>query len=483
MVDDASDQQEAKERYLSYRSFRLMKELGIKRSEARQRAIEELRGDFDRDWLEFVKTMQPKLEVKNHNWFSSKGVDLASIWITPVMLKKSIVDATDPIRYLLKSNGLHDYANQLQGIDNRVFLPVIFLDSTISTRKMSLYRPETKNGDPRLWPGLMAKFCKAGDEVGLAVIHETCVLFNLSLCDYEKVLSGQVEGKTELEQKVLTFLRAEGEERFSEVAKELLQKLRELVGQALEGPKPKEESSSKRDTDVGMAVEKALGVPPNSRARPDYRGIELKSWRDKGGKSKENRHALFTQVPDWTRSNVKSIRDFVQKVGYPVSKQAKLNEIPEAKRATARELRCTVCSTKLNSQRLALRVEADDLIEFQQISEKVRDDLLLWPGELLRDRLATKHPETFWIACKSQKREDGREVFFVEKIRYTRRPMVAQFLSLIEQGVVTLDHMIGYRKGKLSEKGPSFKIYETDLSRIFPENIEIDLREPLSTKR
>lgn len=473
-------QQEARRRVLAYRAFREMKRLGISKTEAERLVADDMRaeqaGNPDIDWGEMLECMQPVQEVRNHQFFTANGVDLASLWVTPVMLKKSIADATEPIRYLLDECGIHDYETQKQGPENKVKQPVIFVrDVGIDTKKMSLYRPRTKMGDPRIWPERMGDFCEPGDEVALAVICGVCVLFNLSRYDYAEAFQRLRLFKTEKEREVVAYFKGNDEGRFSDVAKDLLAQLRDLTGTPLEGPEPKAGSSSKRDTDVGMAVEKALGIPANSKRTPDYHGIELKAWRRAKVAGRENRHALFCQVPNWDESKVKSIREFVAICGYPVRDENERKAIDASKRASAKELRCTVSAVTINSQSLVLRVDGDKLIECQ-MEDGEYQDLLVWLGKDLRSRLAEKHPETFWISCRSERRQqDGREVFYVEKVHYTRRPMVAQFLSLIEQGVITVDHMIGYRKGQLSERGPSFKIKEKHLSLIFPENIEITL--------
>lgn len=472
-------QQEAMRRVLSYRAFRLMKREGISKERANAQVVEQLRGDFDLDWESLAQHLQPDLEAKNHKFLSTNGVDLASIWVTPVMVKKSITDATEPIRFLLKSTGIHDYTTQAQGQEAAVRCPVVFIDTELTTRKISFYRPKTKKGDPRLWPERMGRFCEPGDEVGLAVVKGICVVLNLSKYDYQSILSQPHSWKTSEEQIVLGFLTGDGVARLSESAQKLLLLLKGLVGTPLTGWDPKT-SGQKRDTDVGMAVEKALGIPPNAKKTPDFHGIELKSWRNNGGRDK-NRHTLFCQVPDWTRTKERSgigrTWDFVQRVGYPVRDSVEMEKIPPEERKIAKELRCTVQAGSFNSQHLSLKVNDDEVIEFQMRDGAPEEDLLVWTGEKLRERLRKKHPETFWISCRTSKSEGGREVFFVEKVTYTRSPLVAQFLSLIEQGVVSLDHMIGYRGGAISERGPAFKIWGKDLSSIFPAPIEINLLE------
>ena len=470
------EQRTAMQRVLSYRAFRLMKKEGLPKQIAEERVIEDLRGDYDRNWVALDAKKRPETEERNHTFFTNKGIDIASIWVTPVMLKKSIADANNAVRFLLKQESIHDYDSQAQGTENRILKDVIYVtDKGFLAKKISFYRPMTKQGDPRFWPYQMGQFCSPGDELGLAVIDGVCVLFNLSKIDYHKLLQDTeaMEVQTPVQKAILNFLV--DNLGLTPVANELLQRIKDFVGVPLLAPEAKSDSKKKRDTDVGMAVEMALGIPANSKKTPDYKGIELKAWRQKGGR-RDNRHTLFCQVPNWHLSPCKSIREFVKLVGYPVRDTSELQKIPLAEQKEAKELRCTVSTKVVNSQKLVLRVDNDQVIEFKD--ENQMTDLLVWDGDLLRRRLAEKHPETFWISCRSIKAANSKEEFLVEKIHYTRKPLIAQFLSTIEEGLVTLDHMIGYRDGALSERGPAFKIHEHDLNKIFPENIEIDLSNP-----
>ena len=79
-----------------------------------------------------------------------------------------------------------------------------------------------------------------------------------------------------------------------------------------------------------------------------------------------------------------------------------------------------------------------------------------------------KHNETFWIAADS-KIIDGKEYFQYKKVEHTKKPIVSQFDILLEQGIITLDHLIKRTKtGGAAEKGPIFKIKPNSLDLLFP---------------
>ncbi len=59
---------------------------------------------------------------------------------------------------------------------------------------------------------------------------------------------------------------------------------------------------------------------------------------------------------------------------------------------------------------------------------------------------------------------------------HTKRPFTHHFQTLLQEGVITLDHLIKHNaSGRVSEKGPLFKIDQSNLSLLFPPPSEIDI--------
>jgi hypothetical protein len=102
-------------------------------------------------------------------------------------------------------------------------------------------------------------------------------------------------------------------------------------------------------------------------------------------------------------------------------------------------------------------------------------DFVVWSLETLHKRLLEKHNETFWIAADSLQ-IDGIEHFIYKKVDHTKKPIVSQFDILLEQGIITLDHLIKRTaSGKVVEKGPLFKIKPTGLGLLFPPSMVYNL--------
>ena len=54
-------------------------------------------------------------------------------------------------------------------------------------------------------------------------------------------------------------------------------------------------------------------------------------------------------------------------------------------------------------------------------------------------------------------------------MEHTKKPIISQFDILVDQGIITLDHLIKRTTdGKVVEKGPLFKIKPNALNLLFP---------------
>ena len=113
-------------------------------------------------------------------------VDVAFINITATQLKKSIIDATVPVRELLAKHGMHDYATQGQGTNDKVTLDVFYLESEVGTQdKVTLYKPNSKKGDPRIWFTNIKRHVEAGDVLAIIPNENLTGLYAFNVTDQE----------------------------------------------------------------------------------------------------------------------------------------------------------------------------------------------------------------------------------------------------------------------------------------------------------
>ncbi|MBE0423536.1 MAG: MvaI/BcnI restriction endonuclease family protein [Lutibacter sp.] len=383
---------------------------------------------------------EEKLKVLTEN-----SISLTLIEPTETGLKKSIMDATGTVRNYLKSKNFHDYNLQTQGPENKVIIDALIYEAdSVLKSKASLYRPITKKGDPRIWFMGLTKYANPNDILALICFEDVIHVLNLTQLPVEQLIdSSNTNPLKELIEEINYIENA--------VSKELLNMLINLAkGKPIL-------SMLNADTSVGRTLEKALGIDINSSKLPDYKGIELKSFREKKG----NRKNLFAQVPDWKLSKFKSSSDILDAFGYWREENFKLY--------------CTVSGITTNSQGLSLKVDYD----FNQLVENSNDkrvgDFVVWTLDKLHKRLLEKHKETFWVSAESLY-DDGKEYFQYKKVEHTRKPIVSQFDILLEQGIITLDHLIKRNsKGIVVEKGPIFKIKPNSLNLLFPPSNIYDL--------
>ncbi|MFB9055275.1 MvaI/BcnI restriction endonuclease family protein [Mariniflexile ostreae] len=379
-----------------------------------------------------------ELEKKNIKLLTKNQVSVTLIEPTKTGLKKSIMDATGSVRSFLKEKSIHDYDLQKQGPNYKVLIPAVIHTGfqTISS-KASLYRPLTKNGDPRIWFYSLTKIADPNDIMAITYSDDAFHVFNLTKLNIEELINTSIQNPfQDLIKKINTTE--------NEVAYELLAMLKKI---ASAGPI---RSMVDADTSVGRTLETALGIEINSSKKPDYKGIEIKSFRN----SRTNRKNLFAQVPNWKLSKLKSSAEILDTFGY--------------KREEDFRLYCTVSAITRNSQGLNLRID-NDIKQLIENSDKPEvGDFVIWNLDKLHNRLKEKHKETFWVEAESI-RINNSEHFQYKLVEHTRKPITSQFDLLINQGIITLDHLIKRNsKGKVVEKGPLFKIKPKGIELLFP---------------
>lgn len=393
-------------------------------------------------------------EAKNVKFLVDKQVEFTTIQITETGLKKSILDATAPVRAYFKEKNIHDYDTQPQGPEHKQLVNTYILTENAQyLTKTSLYRPVTKKGDPRLWVNKVrdVDFLHANDIFALIAYKYTLYVVNLTTVNIERVCSSPID--TPLKDLIYEVSREK-----NSVSDELLGLIKDKMTDWM----PAEILA---DTGIGRTVESILGIEMNPSKNPDYKGIELKSHRE----ASRVRNTLFTQAPEWNISRLKSGKAIVEQYGY----------VPKG--YTHKSLHVTLAANKPNPQGLGLLVQPQigllEADEFSQISMKdgsfkKLNDVAAWRLVNLHERLLTKHHETFWIDAETKK-EFGQEFFRVSKILHTKNPIPSQFDILLDQGQITVDFLLCRDSGGDTY---SFKIKGKARPLLFPQSDTYDLR-------
>lgn len=400
-----------------------------------------------------------EFEERNIAFLTQKNMEYTLVQITGNGFKKSILDATEPMRRYFKDRGMHDYSVQMKGQEHKVLQPTMILDETSAFQtSTSLYRPVTKKGDPRIWTNDLKKYCVPDDMLLMVYHKKRLYVVNLTKVDIARVCNSPI--LTPLKELV-----ADANNVAMSVANELTWQLRDIAREW-------HPADILADTGVGRAIESLLGIEMNNSKQPDYKGIELKSFRDR---RPGVRSALFCQVPDWKHSRLKSAKEIVAEYGY-----LRPNGTGEMVMTYQNTLSCM----SPNSQRLGMTLypEANTLaIEEKMWREgdglaatfiKVLD-VALWQLPTLHGRLLEKHHETFWIEVES-KLDGEREFFRPTFAEHTKAPVVSQFDTLLDAGYITVDLLLSRPSGRGDTI--SFKIKKKAIPMLFPESERITLR-------
>ena len=394
-------------------------------------------------------------EKRNMEYLVNKNVKFTQVQITATGLKKSILDATTPMRTYFKENNVHDYALQNKGQDKKVIIKTYILTEykEIETQT-SLYRPETKDGDPRLWIYRLKETTEA-DDIHAIIAPTPTSLFVINLTKVDIVKCCESSLVNPIQDLISVFYHSS-----NLISNELLAILRSYENQWID-------TDLRADTAIGRQVEALLGIDMNASKLPDYKGIELKSFRSQRPSIKKN---LFCKVPDWELSHLKSGAEIVDKYGYMSG--------------GIKSYRNTLYCKAPNSQNLRLNMNyPDDLLEIEEdkiVGEnqyKKIADVAVWRLHTLHECLLTKHHETFWIEVDTRIGDQGQEQFMFNKIEHTRNPIVSQFDILLEQSMITVDLLLGRPKvdietGKPKKGGDavSFKIKKSAAGLLFPDS-------------
>ena len=383
------------------------------------------------------------------------GIEAGYIVPTHTAIAKSIMDAHRSLRAFFSHHDLHDFEIQGKGPSNKVQLEAhILTHGGWKQSVVSLYRPETKSGDPRIWFAGLAKYADPNNLLVLLVRDREIFLINASHDDIWKTISVAGSPFHEL---ILEMAKTK-----SQAEQLLIERLRAISSLGFVA------STTNADSGVGDTLESLLEIERNSSKGPDFMGIEIKASRITSGSDKQSsKNTLFSQSPDWGISRLKNSRELVDSHGYLADGSA------------LKSLQVTVTNLP-NSQGLFLALNESGLTvdnlyrEIDQVNQVVT-----WELKKLEERLASKHGATFWVKARSR-REAGGEMFQFVRAEITSAPLVGNFAPLISAGKITMDYTISEKLNKsggtrMRDHGYLWRVRPADLKLLFPNPRTLDL--------
>jgi len=380
---------------------------------------------------------------------SKFGVEAAYIVPTETGLSKNILDAHEGFRNFLKRNQIHDYEMQSKGPDSKVTLEGYFLDTQNYVKtKITLYRPETKSGDPRIWFSRLGSYASPRNLIAVFIYKHELYVVNTS--------DNEVWNSRDISSSPFCDLLAKLSTQTSDIESELLYKLVVIHNRGFV------RSTTNADSGVGDTLEQLLGILRNSNTKPDFKGIELKCSRiSSRSRVSPNRSTLFSKVPNWELSSLKNGEEIIKRYGYFS------HETPNL-----RALHVTLSNRK-NAQNLYLAVDNSNyVIENLHEDKNGIEKVVLWKLHDLETELEQKHEKTFWIKAES-KQISNVEHFQYKYVEATSTPMVSNFGTLVETGSITMDYTLSekYRdsgKKYTRDHGYLWKIHPSDFDLLFP---------------
>lgn len=371
------------------------------------------------------------------------GVEAALLVPTPTGLEKSIFDATDGLREYLSSRDYHDYKAQAQGPEAKIKRAAFLVRAnSLDETTVSMYRPNTKDGDPRIWLGHPVRgYASPFNLLALVVMDGTMFILNMSDPTVVVSLSDDSSPFRKIADKFTGP---------SDVANELLAM---LVGIARKGFVDTLRSG---DTGVGYTLETMLGIAANSNKSPDYKGIEIKAKRSRIG-STSNRSTLFSKAPNWRLSPIGSAMGLLNRRGYFDA---------DGRHSLYHTLRATAP----NSLGLALEIDAEkDWLKqvYHDPSSKTVAHDTTWELPVLKRDLLAKHKETFWVRAVCQGKGSDERFHYVE-VQHTRGPLAENLPTLIDAGVISVDYALHNNGTRVRDHGYLFKIHSNNLGALFP---------------
>ena len=374
---------------------------------------------------------------------------------TATGLNKSIMDAHSSLRAYLRQQGVHDFSVQAKGSDAKRVLPAYVVEpSRLARTTLSLYRPLTKAGDPRIWISRLKTHAHANDLLALVAHNGRVYVINMSRTEVRQSLA---DSRSPFRQALLDH------EATPQALQELLYRLAGIARQGFV------RSLRAGPTGVGFTLETLLGIKANSSRSPDFKGIEVKAHRlGNSGRIARTRTTLLSQIPDWKSSHVVTARELLDEFGYRRPDDGRL------------QLYCT-CAESPNPQGLYLDHEEETQTLHARAmlaGEDSAREVVLWKLATLHEHLAMKHQQTAWVGAEVQSNNSGEEAFHYRRLSITSRPRIERFGPLVETGDITMDFTLSEREnGRVRDHGYLFKIRPESAHLLFDEPIEFDYQE------
>ena len=214
---------------------------------------------------------------------------------------------------------------------------------------------------------------------------------------------------------------------------------------------------------VGKLLQESLNISHSTSKRNSFHNYTISATTSKLNST--GRTNLFACVPNWQSSPFKSSKEIVESFGRE-----------NLSRGYSKCLFCSVTSQGPNGFGLVLRIDRHKpSIEEWYVSEKEQYLVASWSISKLMYKLGLLNKTAIITALPIEIRD--KKAFHYRYVDLLKNPDFINFIDLIENGSITMDHCISIKTDKNSarEQGPLFKIRSNAREDLYQNIKRIDL--------
>ncbi len=212
---------------------------------------------------------------------------------------------------------------------------------------------------------------------------------------------------------------------------------------------------------IGTTFENELNIKANSKSKPDYKGIEIKTRRTYS----KSAITLFTAVPDGEKLH--EIERIQKQYGYPYKKDRRYKVLY----VDVYGDRLTFCGVKFQYK---LNVDSEQEKVFLCIYDKYGNLIerkVYWSFKYLENKIMNKLKVLAVVNAWTNKKNNWN-FFKYYKIDFYILKSFKKFLELLNMGIIRITLKVDIYKdkenyGKTYDHGCGFKIQENDLTKLY----------------
>lgn len=221
------------------------------------------------------------------------------------------------------------------------------------------------------------------------------------------------------------------------------------------------ESNRKNNTGIGKTFEDYIGVVENNLDEPDLYGFEIKSHREMSA----SYVTLFTKSPSFPPKANSLLKDkFGENYENSTMKKLHTSMFANSFNSFINKYSFKLIHS-LNEKRIYIGV-------FSIGGKLLIDKSAYYTYEHIEKALLQKLKNLFFVTAKTNKGQNGKELFNFDSAEIYTNPSLERFLEMLDSGEIMYDIRIGFYQsgkniGKPHDHGSGFRIKEENISKLY----------------